>query len=475
MLAGGALRLWTILSPAGVFDSDSAVVGLMARHYSVGESFAFYWGQAYGGTHEAMLAAPVLKIGGSSPLALQLVPAASSGVAAVLIWLIGRETVGSRPALVAGLLFWLWPAGFIWWSVKLGGDYWPTLVFALAAVLVMVLLAKGRRDGPGWFLLLGLLVGLAWWGNPQAVPLLAPAALWHIRLFVGRPRMFLLVIVGALVGASPWLAYNFREDFLSLEAPPPDFGYFERLGRTLSTSAPMALGLRVPFTKEWLVPPPVYWLAFVAVAFGVARRPKGTGLLLFVLIVFPFLLAIAPLTGYVDQPRYLLFVAPVIALLVARLVTSGSTWLAPVTLVVAGALSVVALAKMSEGEVTSPFAPDVPVPRHLGDAQRLMKGEGVTSAFADYWIAYRLTFESRERLIVSPTYSSRYEKWNRHLRDQPAPAYLFLARSRVLPEFLGWCDERKLSCPVTRRGAFALVRPSGKLLPEEKPNGWVPT
>src|SRR3546814_17245096 len=53
------------------FDSDEAIVGLMARSFLEGEWRAFYWGQHYGGTLETALVA----LAGASTTALKLVPA----------------------------------------------------------------------------------------------------------------------------------------------------------------------------------------------------------------------------------------------------------------------------------------------------------------------------------------------------------------------------------------------------------------
>src|SRR4051812_10652439 len=64
VLAGLALRLWMLTGRPGVLDSDEAIVGLMARHFLDGDWTTFYWGQAYGGSQEAMLTAAVFAVTG---------------------------------------------------------------------------------------------------------------------------------------------------------------------------------------------------------------------------------------------------------------------------------------------------------------------------------------------------------------------------------------------------------------------------
>src|SRR5215467_12916871 len=71
-VAGLGIRLWIDRTWLGVPDSDEAVVGLMARHILDGQLTTFFWGQAYGGSQEALLAAPVFAVFGSSYAALRV-------------------------------------------------------------------------------------------------------------------------------------------------------------------------------------------------------------------------------------------------------------------------------------------------------------------------------------------------------------------------------------------------------------------
>ena len=93
---GLALRIWTYRNAAGVPDSDEAVVGLMVRHILHGEFTTFFWGQAYGGSQEALLTAPVFAVFGSSWLALRIVPLLLSAVAALVVWRVGLRLMSER-------------------------------------------------------------------------------------------------------------------------------------------------------------------------------------------------------------------------------------------------------------------------------------------------------------------------------------------------------------------------------------------
>jgi hypothetical protein len=63
---GIALRIAVQLSVLGDTNSDESVLGLMARHALHGQFTTFLWGTAYGGSQEALLAAPIFAIFGST-------------------------------------------------------------------------------------------------------------------------------------------------------------------------------------------------------------------------------------------------------------------------------------------------------------------------------------------------------------------------------------------------------------------------
>ena len=179
IVAGVALRAWLLSNSLGTLDADEAVWGLMARHVLDGELSTFYWGQPYGGTLEVFLTAPVFAVLGSSTLALKLVPMALFAVAAVLVWRVGRRTIGEPAASVAAVLFWIWPSYMVWKSMRAHGFYGSALVLSLLALLLVLRL----RDQPSRWdaAALGLVLGLGWWQTPQFALVAAPAVLWLAR------------------------------------------------------------------------------------------------------------------------------------------------------------------------------------------------------------------------------------------------------------------------------------------------------
>lgn len=106
--AGVALRIWLLVLPTGALDSDEAVVGLMARHIVHSHQFTtFYWGQNYGGSITAIVMALIFVVFGASTTTLKAVPIGMSAIAAVLVWRLGRRTIGEPGATIAALALWV--------------------------------------------------------------------------------------------------------------------------------------------------------------------------------------------------------------------------------------------------------------------------------------------------------------------------------------------------------------------------------
>src|SRR5919206_444602 len=101
--------------------------------------------------------------------AQRVVPLALDVIGVVLIWRVGRRTIGERPALVAAALCWIWPPELMLLSMKEIGFY-ASNTFYCALVLLLVLRAYERPDAVRVGAL-GLVLGLAAWETTQIVPL----------------------------------------------------------------------------------------------------------------------------------------------------------------------------------------------------------------------------------------------------------------------------------------------------------------
>ena len=179
---------------------------------------------------------------GQSKFTLGLTPIVLDAIAAVLVWRIGGRLFGSKVGIGAALLFWIWPEVYIYDSTQEYGFRFITLVCGLAVMLIAIRIAQRgepvRLAGSFSFvaveapsqsavvvhldwLALGLFAGLGWWSSPEVVYYLVPSIVflgWRLlkRRIEVRPGYLALAVVGAVVGALPWLWANARSHLGSL-------------------------------------------------------------------------------------------------------------------------------------------------------------------------------------------------------------------------------------------------------------------
>lgn len=433
-VAGLVVRAWILADPLGTLDSDEAISGLMARHMLDGEFSALYWLGNYGGTLESAVVAVVFAVFGSSVLALKLTTLALYAAAGVLTWRVGVRTVGPRAAQVGASLFWISPAYLVWWSTKARGFYAMGLVLGLLVFLLALRLRDqgSRRDAA----VLGLALGLGWWTSPGVLVLAVPALAWLLWRRPSVVRRVPLALPGFLVGIAPWLAWNVRNGWLSLDLSPvaaEDSTFAQRIVDLFHYVLPTWLGFRVPFSLDWLLGPIVGWIGLGVALAGlgvlVARRRPGLEPLLVAVALFPLLYGLSKFTYYVAEPRYVVYLSPVIALLAGFLLATPAR--ASATLAVALALSVAGLVEMQREERFQPVAQDVRVPSELGGVIDLLERQGQNRVLANYWIAYRISFESAERVIATSTGFVRYQPHDRLVRRSAHPARVYVAGSSV--------------------------------------------
>jgi 4-amino-4-deoxy-L-arabinose transferase-like glycosyltransferase len=463
VLAGAALRLWILSSHAGTLDADEAVWGLMARHFSHGHLTTFFWGQSYGGTEETILTVPVVWVFGSSATAVRAVPIVLWAAAGVLVWRIGRRTLGPTRAATAAVLFWCGSAYFVWKSTRAHGFYGSGLVLGLAAVLLTLRLRE--RDSPSDYAALGLAIGLGWWATPQTAILTLPAVVWLVWRRSHALRGAVLAVPAFVLGSLPWWVFNVRHDWDSLRPSVDATTKADHLHNLFSATLPTALGLRIPWSLAWVLSPlgpALYAVLLLAFGYLILRRRQGTGLFVLAALVFPVLYTVSSYTWLNEEPRYLSLFLPVLALLVATAATTALR--ASLIVACALALSIFGISRVERGNLAAQEVDGHPVPSDLRPLRAALEAHGITRAYAGYWIAFPLTFESREQVIVatvadlsqqryhvvagrvrpivgrSAGSEGRYPPYNHTVEQAPRAAHVFVTgatgEERVRPLFL---------------------------------------
>jgi hypothetical protein len=457
----------------GEVNADEALVGLMAMHLLEGEWSTFFWGQAYGGTIDVILLAPVVAVLGSTHTALQVVPFLQSIAATILMWAVGRRMLGPRGGLMAAALFWSFPAAFVWWQTRQSLLYLPIVVLGLIVVLCAQRIADRPAPRSNW-LILGLAAGIGWWTSPQILYFLLPAALW---LLSRRPESVLrsgwVVMPAFVLGAGPWVVTNVADGWLSLtDIPAVTDGPADRLEALVTGGLPMALGLKTPFVEEWIAPilgPALYLGALGALVIAMTVRRPPQAIHLWLLLAFPVLFTVIPAAAYVGSGRYFFFLAPPLAISLASLPRGDSGRI--ILIAVTTALTAVGLYQMRNLPIT--FVPDVDPLVEVLDQQE------VDHVVAGFWLAYKLTWETGEEVIASPVGVNRYPPYTDEIFQAESVAYVYnlyeQSQKESVEAMRATLDEFEMEYEeiITANG-YAVVIPDEVILPEEVPGSAVP-
>ena len=354
-----------------------------------------------------------------------------------------------RRAAVAAALFWAWPAYAAWKSSRVNGFYLSGQILGLLVILLVLRLAESpkRRDA----VLLGLVLGLAAWQTWQLVPVVVPALLWLAWRRPAAYRLAAFSVPGFVVGAFPAIVSNLRHDGWSRFMAPGGGSYPSRLQGFFTAALPTQLGLRAPFSLDWIVPRPLAGAVLLAavlgaLVLGVRHRASPVGLLAAVAIGFPFLYAASRFTWYVVEPRYVFVLAPVIALLVAQPLRRASA--ACAVLAAAVGLSIAGLAAMDGDAAFAERNGGVAAVSDLRPLVRALDERGIRAAYAEYWLAYRLTLATGERIVATPRRDWHYQPYLREIGRAPDPPFLFYAGSPAEAPRTGGASRRRDTVPL---------------------------
>jgi hypothetical protein len=485
VLAGAVQRWWVAAHPIGTLTSDGAVIGLMAlRFLHHGQLTAYMWGQSYGGSLEAVLTAVVFAVAGVGTGQLLATVALWSGLCAIVLWRVGRRIVGEPAALIGALAFWVWPASFLWRSLKPGGTYMVGLTIALCAVGALATIRQGddgwRRCG-----IAGLWCGLAIWSSPMSLELLIPAAIWFLPAVRRLGRRLFVIAAGAIAGALPAIVFGATHDWTNLHMPGyrADLlsGIPGRLRQFFPLEGPIAMGLRVEGSFAWVggrlgeILAGAGAAALVVTASAViAGRAPTCRLPVLTLALLPVLYAVNPLADHPGQGRYALFAVPMAALLIGvgleRAGVLVRRWgsLKPPLVWVAGlalvcVLGTIGLRDEPGRTLVALPAPDVAMPVDDSALQVLLATHGVKDAYAPYWMAYRVMFETGGRTQVTAYDYDRYPPIAAAVDTSPHPAYLFVSASKTTSSFETWCHDHNVGYRAWHFGGFTVVQPATKV------------
>jgi len=416
-------------------DGDSAIIGLMARHPTWS---ATMWGQPYGSPVEAWIAAPLFALLRPDTATLRLVYFLL-GLGLIPAAYALARALDPRAALPAAILM-ACPSPYFLLLAALPPPMYPSALLLGAAVLVLAFrLGAPLREGApsrAGLVAWGALAGLALWTHLMTATAVAAAAWWLGRAAAGRRVVLWPAAAALLVASAPWwgraLADPQALEMVSVSGRRAGLGahlagtlprVHEAIGGLLGTHVPL-----VADDAEHVLAAPGLAAAAIVIAYGLAlvlagrRAARSPGdeaaarakLLLaaagLALLAFPFPLRSSPASIRFLTPAYL----PVVVLVTWAAVAAGGRRRAWTLVLVLGAAHLFTAQRL----VAAWRAADRTAPPFLlvdlAPARAWLDAHNVHHAYASYGPAYRLTFESGERIVVS-------QPWNERFLHYPLP------------------------------------------------------
>lgn len=415
-------------------DGDTAIVGLMARHLGQGTTL---WGQPYGSPLDAWVAAPFLAVMGPTTEAVRL-PYFLLGLALIPIVYFLARGLDSRAALPAAVLMACPPPYFLLLAALPPPFYATSLV--LSGLLLILALRLGLRLAVGarpWasVLVWGAAAGLALWTHLMTATVVAASGTYLVWRGRREPRLLLAGLLALLATSSPlWLRLAFEghqsASVVSVQSRRESFlGHLAQTAPRLHEPLGGLLGTHVPLVADdpdAVVRAPglvagglifVYGVSLIQAVRSARSKPVAWLYLTVVtlaLLAFPF-----PVRSSPSSIRFLCLLYPPFAALAtwAPLARVGirRAWIVVLLLAafhLLGGLRLLSAWRLT-GRADAPFLlPD------LAPVRKVLEDHGIRRAYASYSTAYRLTYESGERVVASQPWNERFLHYPLPLLDE---------------------------------------------------------
>jgi hypothetical protein len=416
-------------------DGDSAIIGLMARHPTWS---ATMWGQPYGSPLEAWIAAPLFALLRPDTATLRLVYFLL-GLGLIPAAYALARALDPRAALPAAMLM-ACPSPYLLLLAALPPPMYPSALLLAAAVLGLALRLRPRlaagTAGPAGLAAWGAIAGLALWTHLMTASAVAAAAWWLWRGAAARRAALWPAVAALLVTSAPWWGRAL--------ADPQALEMVSVSGRRAGLAAHLAdtlprlhepigglLGTHVPLVAddaEHVLEASGLGAAAIVITYGLAlvfavRRAgrvsadEGAArarLLLaaagLALLTFPFPLRSSAASIRFLTPAYL----PVIVLVTWAAVSSGGRRRAWTLVLVLAAAHLFTAKRLVDAWRVADRAAAPFLLVDLAPVRAWLDAHNVHHAYASYGPAYRMTFESGERIVAS-------QPWNERFLHYPLP------------------------------------------------------
>jgi len=443
------------------FNSDEAVVGLMARHILQGERPVFFYGQAYMGSLDALLVAIGFYLFGEQVWVIRLVQSLIFLGVMITTYSLGIKVFGSQKTAALAVAFLAVPSVnvILYTTASLGG-YGEALLIGNLVLLEGLRIAdklseqKDRFLTADW-LVLGFLIGLGFWAFGLTLVYSIPTVIFLIYSIQKARQGFQvtpetssvsdeyesriswkLVITwllsfcgGLIIGLLPvWnyalenglhrLILELKGDAIrGIEGLPWLLQSLQHLLNLIIFGSTVVFGLRPPWDITWLGLPLlpfilIFWLFVIGdilrnLVTGNKKRKK-VGLLLGVIFTL--------LCGFIFTPfgadpsgRYFLPLTVPLSLFAADFIVSlerkfgVKVYGMAAVLVIFNFWGIMQSALRNPPGITTQFYEPARID-HRYDQELIdfLREKGEKRGYSNYWVSYPIAFQSQEELIFIP-------------------------------------------------------------------------
>lgn len=216
-LAVGIRLIWLLNSPYAFIDTDTATVGLMARHILDGHFPMFFYGQYYLAPIESYIVAVFFLLFGKNFIALQLAPMTIMVGTGIVIYFLGKEFKNKEVGLWAMSFFLFPPLQLFWRSFKSQG-YIPELLF-LGAFILLLALKISSDTSPSkkrlYYFLCGIISGIGFWITELMTYFIAASGVF-LLLNMKKSKVFrygYIWIITFFLSGLPYWIFSIRHNF----------------------------------------------------------------------------------------------------------------------------------------------------------------------------------------------------------------------------------------------------------------------
>lgn len=441
------------------WDSDQAITAIMARDVlERGAHPVFFYGNAYAGTIDVYWLALVFDVLGESVDSYRFTMVVLLGAMIYTVYRTARSRFSEVVALLAAGYLAVPPWFFLYKGLT-AGVYDVLAILGGACIYCAFRLEEASRRGERvlfWTGALGLAAGAGWWVYPLISYFYLAIGAWFVIVrpsIFRRPLSYVVFGLAFLLGGLPWWLSNLRYHWKSLNAFQIQSATLPQFGSQLSTVATQAVPILLG-SRPVLYPTEAYpgelavslVLAFVPVLVATfevwrlrrnlregpvgedAARARGL-LLLLLTLALGSVVVCSNRFAFLTEPRFLFplySVFPIVfGFAIWRLFTAPRLGRA-----VAASLLGLALISTGRGLLLPHLygkylgrTNDGPLPDLIYELEHRQ----LHAVYASYWVAYRLSFESDERIVATPFGDwrlVRIQRLRERVDQDPRPAFV---------------------------------------------------